>query len=1039
MIAWFAKNSVAANLLMWAIIIGGVTSIVSGITLEAFPPEKVRTVDVSVTLIGATPEDMELGVATRIEQAVRGLEGIDRIISRSSEGNVTVQIEAQTGYDPRLLLDDVKARVDAINTLPEEAEKPVIGLAIDSYETIAVLVSGRQTETEIRQYAELIRLDLLRLDGITHVELESARPFEIAIEVKPDRLREFDIAIEDIAEAVSRSSLDISAGNIRAAGGDILIRSQGQAYRQHEFDSIVVKTTAEGTLITVADVAVVHDGFEELGVITRLNGNHAAIVAVLRVGDQNAIDIAQKVKSYIEERRSSLPRGMQLEIWDDESEAIADSLNIMLSSAVQGSLLVILLLSLFLKPQVAAWVFLGIPISFIGAFAALYWFGITLNLMSSFGFILVLGIVVDDAIVTGENVYSHLVEGKDGTVAAVEGTREVATPVTFGILTTIAAFTPLALIEGPVGELFQPIALVVIPVLILSLIESKLVLPAHLKNISVSKPSSKTRFSTWQRSFAEKYEQAINDYYNPILSRALSNRYTVVAAFSGMLLVTAVIVVGGWVRWVFIPENDAETVSASIQMPAGTPFELTDHHVIRIADAAEQLKQIYGNPVTGESLITNIISTTGTAGEQSRPNFGEVQFELVPREERVGQVTTAEFANEWREVVGPIVGAESVQFRTDFFSPGSPVDVQMSGNSLERLESAGEEVKSWLALRAGVFDISDSLSNGKQELQVELKSQGHLLGLTRNDVVAQISQAFQGLEAQRIQRGVDEIRVIVRYPLDERNTLTSLNEMLIELPTGSSAPFMNVAELVPSRGPATITRIDQNRVLNVTANINKEIVNLPALQSRLEDYLDSLLVQYPSIDYSLEGEEREERRSLQSLFSGFIIALGVIYSLLALPLKSYIQPILVMTVIPFGLIGAIAGHMLMGYPISLASLLGMVALIGVVINDSLVLVDFANQRFVPGSKMADVVRGVAIKRFRPVMLTSLTTFFGLLPLLLEQSTTAQLLIPMGISLGFGILFATLITLILVPSLLLILDDFRSWTLRIRVYAGSEQA
>ncbi|MDH3337000.1 MAG: efflux RND transporter permease subunit, partial [Gammaproteobacteria bacterium] len=484
MIAWFARNSVAANLLMWGIIIGGVVALSRGITLEVFPPAEPDTISVSVTLRGATPEDVELGVAVRIEEAVQDLEGIEKITSRSVEGGTLVQIEVASDYDPREILDDIKSRIDAINTFPAEAEKPVVALAVRRMNVIDVVVAGDYSEDEIRMFADQVRADILRIDGVTQAELNFVRKYEIAIEASQDRLREYGITLQMLADAVRGSSVDLSAGNVRTDGGDVLIRSKGQAYRRSDFASIVVKTNPDGSIVRVGDVANVIDGFEEESITTRFNGNYAAIVGVSRVGDQNAIEIATKVREYIDSRQDDLPVGMALTYWDDDSVTIKNRLNIMFSSAIQGSLLVIILLSLFLRPAIAFWVFLGIPISFIGSFMALSYFGISLNLMSAFGFILVLGIVVDDAIVTGENVYTHLRSKDSGLQAAIHGTREVAIPVTFGVLTTIAAFVPLGLIDGMLGRFFAPIPAVVIPVLLISLIESKFVLPAHLKHVN---------------------------------------------------------------------------------------------------------------------------------------------------------------------------------------------------------------------------------------------------------------------------------------------------------------------------------------------------------------------------------------------------------------------------------------------------------------------------------------------------------------------------------------------------------------------------
>ncbi len=1026
MISWFARNSVAANLLMWAIVIGGAVSLWSGILLEVFPSSDPRTVSVSVSLRGATPEDVESGIAVRIEEAVSDLEGIERIISRSVEGSTRVEIEAEAGHDPRQLLDDVKSRVDAINTLPLEADKPIVSLKMWTQEVINVVVAGDYSEEEIRLFAEQVRTDLLRTEAITQVELDFVRKFEIAIEAPQDRLRDFGVSLEMLADAVRGSSLDLSAGNVRTEGGDILIRSKGQAYRRPDFESIVVKTSPDGSIVRVGDVAQVIDGFEEGSVSTRFNGQEAVVVAVMRVGDQNAIEVADTVKNYIESRQADLPVGLSLAYWDDESVKIKNRLDIMFKSALQGSILVIILLSLFLRPAIAIWVFLGIPISFLGSFIAMSWLGVSLNLMSAFGFILVLGIVVDDAIVTGENVFTHLQAGDRGLSAAINGTKEVALPVTFGVLTTMVAFTPIAMLDGRLGNFFAPIPAVVIPVLIISLIESKLVLPAHLKHIKVRENRASNGFLAWQQRFAHRFESVIESRFRPFVRFTIEHRYATLAFFLGMLIVVGTLVISGWTRWNFFPSVESETATASVEMPLGTPFELTDRHIQHVVAAAQKLQEKYTDPNTGESMITNILSSTGSSSGQSQPNVGEVQFETAPREKRTLDFTIAGLNNEWREMVGIIPGAERVSFRATWFRPGSPIDIQFSGSSLETLGMIGEEVKRHLESYPGVFDIADSLSDGKQELQVVIKPQGHLLGLTRNDIVSQVGEAFKGLEAQRIQRGRDDIRVLIRYPITERSTISSLNEMLISTPDGTVVPLANVAKLQPGKGPSQITRIDQYRVLNVTADVDKDVVNMPLLLQDMKGRIDSTLVKYPGIDYSLEGEQKEQRKSFKSLGTGLILVLGAIYCLLALPLKSYLQPLIVMSVIPFGFIGALIGHWIMGYHLALLSLLGLLALTGVVINDSLVLVDFSNQRVRSGESVTTAVENACVKRFRPVMLTSLTTFCGLLPLLMEKSTTAQFLIPMAISLGFGILFATCITLILVPANILIAEDSRNW-------------
>ncbi len=1027
MISWFARNSVAANLLMATIILGGFSAINNGVRLEVFPPFDLDTISISVPLRGATPEDVELGVAVRIEEAVQDLEGIDRIISRSVEGNTRVQIEIDSDYDPRELLDDIKSRVDAINTFPADTEKPIISLSVRRFEVISVVVAGDYAEEEIRRFAEQVRDELLRIEGITQAELSSVRRYEIAIEASQDRLREFNITLADISDAIRSSSVDLSAGNVRTEGGDVLIRSKGQAYRRSDFAEIVVKTNPDGSIVRVGDVANVQDGFQEESVRTKFNGRHAAFVDVSRTGRQSAIETADKVKNYIDSRQDNLPVGMQLSYWDDDSQILKNRLGILARSAAQGGVLVILLLTLFLRPAIAFWVFLGIPISFLGAFILMNFFEISLNMMSAFGFIIVLGIVVDDAIVTGENVYRHMQIGDSGLSAAINGTKEVAIPVTFGILTTIAAFMPLVFIEGRLGTWFSPVPMVVIPVLIFSLVESKLILPAHLAHVRLHRDKPPTKgFSAWQRRFADGFEKKIQQIYQPALSFTLRHRYSTLASFTGVLIVMIMLVTSGWTRFVFFPSVESETATATLVMPVGTPFEVTSRHADKMFEAAQAMRDKYSNEADGTGMITNILSSAGSGGRSNGSHLARVRFETAPRETRTSDLSVTELINEWRRLVGPIPGAESINFRATFFRPGEPIDVQFSGNSLDELNLVGDELKKQLASYPGVFEIADSLSDGKEEVRIELSAQGHLLGLTRSDIVRQVGQAFKGLEAQRIQRGRDDIRVLVRFPIEERDTLSSLNEMLITAPNGRLIPLANVATFIPGKGPSQITRIDRYRVLNVTADVDKDNTNMVVLQAELRQYIDDMLTRYPGITYDMEGEQRQQRESFGSLQSAIVLLLFVIYCLLALPLKSYVQPLIVMSVIPFGIIGAIIGHWIMGHPLSFLSILGLMALLGVVINDSLVLVDYINQQHRAGEPLHDAVRRAGVARFRPVMLTSLTTFFGLLPLLSEKASAAQILIPMAISLGFGILFATAITLILIPTNVLIVDDIKRY-------------
>ncbi len=1022
MIAWFARNHVAANLLMMTLLIVGLMSLYHRIPLEVFPTLEAQQVNVVINLRGATPEDAEQGIAILVEEAVQDLEGIEEITSRSAEGTASIGLEIDAGYDPREMLADIKSRIDSINNLPVEAEKPVVSLATRRREVITVAVAGPYPEQEIRLQAERVRDDLLRIPGITQVELDSVRAYEVAIEVSENRLRQYGITLRDVAQAITGSALDLSAGNIKAEGGEILIRSKGQAYRRDQFDSIIVLTQPDGSVVQVKDLANVADGFEESPLRSRFNGKMSGFIDVFRVGDQSAIDVADRVKDYVAERQALLPEGVEMTTWRDRSRIVKKRLKTLTNNAIQGGVLVLLLLTLFLRPSIAFWVFIGVPVSFMGAFVAMPFFDVSLNIFSLFAFLLVLGIVVDDAIVTGENVYTHLRHAENGLEAAIRGTQEVAVPVTFGILTTIAAFLPLAFIEGRRGLLFAQIPVVVIPIFLFSLIESKFVLPAHLKHIKLrSELKRQGWFDRFQQGFADGFEQGILKFYKPLLKRALDHRWTTLVLFCGILLIMITLATTGWTRFTFWPRVQSELARASLTMPTGTAFEVTDRYIQQITNAAFTLKKKYRDE-EGLDLVLDIQSTSGSSGSRgSGSHTGLVMFEIVAPEDRTSRVTSTELVREWRKMIGVIPGAESLTFRAEIGRISDPIEIQFSGNDFNTLGEVSDKVKAQLALFPAVFDISDTLSDGKQELQVELKDEAHALGLTRSDVVNQIRNAFYGFQVQRIQRGRDDIRVMVRFPESERKSVANLQDLRITGDNGLSVPLGQIVTLKPGKSPTSIIRINRYRTVKVSADINKAAANMTVLQQELKHYLDELLQQYPGVSYSFEGEMREQEESFSSMGIGLVIMLFVIYGLLAIPFKSYVQPLVVMSIIPFGAIGALIGHWIMGMDLTMLSMLGMMALVGVVVNDSLVLVDFINNHK-KSIGLHEAILKAGVARFRPVMLTSLTTFIGLAPLLFEQSTQAQFLIPMAVSLGFGILFATFITLLLVPVNYLLMEN-----------------
>ena len=1028
MIAWFARNSVAANLLLAAMVAMGVYALAYKIPVEVFPDSAPDMITVNVQHRGATPAEVEESVVVRIEEAIQDLEGIKEITSTSSEGSGRVSIEVDDGYEPRELLDDVKNRVDAINTFPEEIERPRIQLRQRRRDVIKVTIAGQLSEHDLHALGEQVRDEIANLPSVTQVVLGGIRPYEIGIEISESTLRQYGLTFTSISQAIRRTSLDLPAGVIRSDAGDILLRTKGRAYVREDFEKIVVLTRDDGTHITLGEIAQVKDEFEEDPLFIRYNGEPAVVVQVYRVGGQNAIEISEAVRGYIKQAQERMPSGVELSYWRDRSEIVKARLSTLRDSATMGFFLVALILTLFLRPVVSFWVCVGIPVAFLGAISTMPYLGITINIISLFAFIMVLGIVVDDAIVTGENVYRYMEEGRAPLEASIEGTKAVAVPVIFGVVTTMVAFLPLLMIEGRRGAFIMQIPLIVIPVLFFSLVESKLVLPAHLKHMRTlgNEASKAGGWTGLQRWFANGLEYLIDTCYRPVLAFALNRRYLTLASFVGIFILMAGMIMGGRVRFVSFPRIQSESARAYLLMPLGTPFDITASRTEKIESAAERLREKYRDPETGESVIENILSVYGGSGPTrgGQSHIGEVTFEIVAPEDRKQDVTSNELVGEWRKMIGPIAGAQELNFRAEIGRRGDPIDVQLTGPDFEVLSVLADEVKDRLNEYPEVFDITDTYEDGKQEVKLSIKPEAELLGLTMADLARQVRYAFFGQEAQRIPRGRDDVRVMVRYPMEERKSLGSLETMKIRTPDGVEVPFSSVADAEMGRSFSNILRVDRNRTINIRADANKEKVDLPGIQSDLARFLPGLVAAHPGVNWSLQGEAREERESSSSLVSGLYFTLFAIYGIMAIPFRSYVQPLIVMFVIPFGLAGAVLGHMIVGKPLSQMSLFGMLALTGVVVNDSLVLVHYVNRQRGKGMTLIDAVRTAGVVRCRPILLTSLTTFCGLTPLIFEKLTQAQFLIPMAVSLGFGVLFATFITLLLVPINYLILEDIK---------------
>ena len=1038
-IAWFAENSVAANLLMVVILASGLLTIGS-IEVETFPEIAADVISVSVVYRGAAPEEVEEAVCVRVEEAVQSLEGIKRIRSTASENRGSVNIELVPGADARKLLEDVKSAVDAIDTFPDETEQPVIQEVVIRRQVINVAVSGDADEATLKFLGEQVRDEITAIPGVTQAELSGARPYEVSIEVSEAALRRFSLTFDEVVRAVRRSSLDLPGGAIKTEGGEILLRTKGQAYRGTAFENITLRTRPDGAALTVGDVATVVDGFADADLSSRFDREPGVIVRVFRVGDQDALDISRRVKEYVKSAESRMPEGISLTIYADFSRILEGRLNLMLKNGCGGFILVLVILALFLRLRLAFWIALGIPISFLGAIWMMPAVDASINVISLFAFIVVLGIVVDDAIIVGENIYRRFQMGEHGLRGAIAGAQEVAVPVTFAVMTSIAAFSPLLMVPGNSGKIMRLIPEIVILTLIFSLVESLLILPAHLAHARLRGRKKTTSriggtLRRFRNGFLSRLDWIIHQVYRPFLERCLEWRYLTIAVGVAVLMFSAGLIGGGWIRFSFFPQVPADNVAAILTMPQGTPAEITARAVRRLESSAfqieDELESQYNQEVfthmlavVGDQPLRSVQrQNTGSNSFISGGHLGEVNIELTPAEER--SISSVEIARRWRELTGPIPDATELTYTSSLFSAGDPINIQLTGPDYVELRAAAEKLKSKLAEYPGVQDIADSFRPGKKEVKLSLTREARLLGITISDLARQVRQAFYGEEAQRIQRGRDDVRVMVRYPEPERRSLNNLETMRIRTPEGAEVPFSVAARTEPGRGYAAINRTDRQRVVTVTADVDQNRANTNEIIGDVTTHvLPAIVADHPRIRYTLEGEQREQQESVSGLVRSFGIALIVIFGLLAIPFRSYLQPLIIMAIIPFGFVGAVWGHVIMGLNLTILSLFGLVALSGVVINDSLVLVHFINRRRAEGKRLNHAIREAGAARFRPIVLTSLTTFGGLTPLLFETSLQAQFLIPMATSLGFGVIFGTAVILILVPVTYAILEDIR---------------
>ena len=1057
---WFPKNAVAANILMWTFLVGGGLTLLGGrIRTEVFPEVRPNMVSIAVVYPGATPTEVEQGALTRIEEAVAGITGVDKVTSTASEGGGSVLVEAAADADLSQVYDDVKNRVDAITSFPDQIERPMVAQVVLRKEVINVAVHGQADEATLKRLGEQVRDALQSRPGISQVELAAVRAYEIAIEVSEAALARHGITFDHVADAVRRSSLDLPAGAIKADSGQTLLRVEGQAYRGAEFEELVLLTQPDGTRLTLGQVATVRDAFADEDLLARFDGEPTVLLKVFRIGEQSALGVTQSVRDFVAgEGKAMMPHGVRLTTWRDESVILRGRIDLLLTNAMQGGLIVIALLALFLQFRLAMWVAMGIPVAFLGAVMVMPALDVSINLISLFAFLLVLGIVVDDAIVVGEAVMIEREKSKSPLAAALRGARSVRAPVFAAVLTTVAAFLPMFNVPGADAQVWRVIPCIVIPVLLFSLLESQLILPAHLAHMPLHtvqhdglRGFAQRAFSpisgAWERlqsGFQRGLQWFIDSCYQPFAEACLRWRYVTIAASLAILVLLFTGVRVGAPRFVFFPQVDADNVVVALTMPQGTPVETTAAIMHRIEKAAlevrDEMDREHGYASAGKSIVQHMLTSVGSqpfaveqarnggnrdAQAQSSSNLAEINLQLLPSEER--DIGSSVFQTKLRDRVGPVPDAVELSFTSSFFTTGKDVDVQLAHDDLAQLRAAADALKRELLRRPDIKDVADSFRAGKQEIELRIDPRAESLGLSQRDLARQVRQAFYGEEAQRVQRGRDEVKVMVRYPQESRRSLHDLDGLRIRTQEGAEVPLSEVAQATVGRGFASITRVDQMRVVRVSGDIDENDPNASpeaVNQDLREHVLPDLVRRHPGLAWSFEGDQKNKADLLRSLFTGFVFALFLIYALIAIPLKSYTQPLLIMTAIPYGFGGAILGHLITGLDLSIMSMFGAIALAGVVVNDNIVMVDAVNQRRAEGASLHEAVHDAGSRRFRPILLTSITTFGGLVPLLLEKSVQAKFLIPMAMSLGFGVMFATTISLLIVPSLYLALDDVR---------------
>ena len=1020
-IAWFARNSVAANLLMIFILVGGLLTAFT-INKQMFPQVKINWIQYSAVYPGAAPQEVEEGITIKIEEALETIQGLERVITYSNRNASSGYFRVDESYDPQIVLEEIKSAIDSIPSFPDGMERPKVERIKFRQEVMYISLYGDMSNRELKELGRSIHDEIQQLPRVNISEFYSGLGYEISIEVSKDKLREYGLGFTDVSRAVRSYSRNMSAGQIKAENGYINLRVENQAYRGHEFEQIPLITLADGSKVLLGQVATVNDGFQEGIQYSKFNGQNSMTFFIGAAENQSITDVAKVVNKYVARKSAQLPSGVDLETWVDMTYYLEGRLDMMTDNMKSGAVLVFLMLALFLRTRLAFWVMMGLPVCFLGTLLVMpmEFVNVTINITSLFAFILVLGIVVDDAIVMGESAHSEVEQNGQSVESVIKGVQRVAMPATFGVLTTIAAFFPFVIGDGPSSAFGKSIGFVVIFCLLFSLVESKLILPAHLAGMKPKVFNPKNPLDRIRRSIDEGLKRFIDNYYQPALTVFLKYRYGVLMFFISLLLISAGLYSGGMLRFVGQPKIPHDFPRINIEMNVDSSDKATLNTLLQVEDIlyAVDKKVIaeFGKPMIGDMNV-----------ELRGRTAGNITVKLVDPKDRV--MDTFALADRWRAAIPKMPGVKSFTINDNLFGGGredGDISFKLESKNDDQLLAAAMLLKEKMNSLKGVGDVNDSRQTSAKEVQFELKPLAYSLGLTLSDIASQVSYSFYGLEAQRILRDTEEVKVMVRYPLEQRSSVGHVDNVMIKAPNGAELPLSELADIKLTEGVTSIRRENGNRTINIWGSVDAAQVEPFAVAEDIrENFISQLLRQYPTVKSEVTGRIQEEMESAAEQMRDFVISLMVIYSLLAVPLRSYSQPLMIMSVIPFGIIGAAFGHMIVGMDLNTLSILGIIAAAGVVVNDSLVMVDYVNNARKEGVPLKDAVVFAGTRRFRAIMLTSITTFIGLVPIVFfETSMQAQIVIPMAVSLSFGVLFATIVTLVLIPSLYVIIEDVR---------------